>query len=71
MVALSMVASGALMVVRVVIAALSGMAVVAFVKLRSSRLTEMVERVDMTKVLGVPRENAVESRVPRRSLWRS
>lgn len=53
------------MVAIVVVAALSGMTVVAVVKLKSSRLTEKVERSDVTKVLDV------ESPVLLRSLWRS
>lgn len=51
MVALSAVTSGALMFVMVIVVALSGMIVVAVVELRSSRLAETVEMVDVTKVL--------------------
>lgn len=51
MVALSTVASGSFVVVIVVVAALSGMTVVAIVKFRSRRLAETAERADVTKVL--------------------
>ena len=54
MVALSTVASRTLVVVMVAVAALSGMTVVAFVKLGSARLAAAAERVDVTKVLWAP-----------------
>lgn len=51
MVTLSTLTSWRSVVVVVVVAALSGMTVVAVVKLRSTRLVVAVERVDVTKVL--------------------